>query len=257
MATKAPAKKTTTPAHKETVKHEAKHEDAHEHKHAHDEHNHAHEEHEHTHKHEEGSCCGNKKKSKDECCGKGDCCKDDLDEVLHEEMEDSCCGGHEHAHEHEHVQKTVIKPTKKNTSGIVEDGNMVSIHYTGTLDSGETFDSSLGREPIEFVLGSQSVIPGFEKAVLGMKKGAKKKVVIETLDAYGDSNPELFQEVPREALGDITPEEGMMLALHHPMSPAPVPVKIVKVTPETVTIDMNHPLAGQRLHFDLELVDIK
>ena len=239
MDKKTPAKKTTTPDHKETAKETAKHEDTHE----------------HAHPHEGDSCCGGKKKSKDECCGKGDCCNDELDETLHEEMQDSCCGGHDHGHEH--VQKTVVKAKKKNTSGIVEDGNLVVIHYTGSLDSGEEFDSSRQREPIEFVIGSHNVIPGFENAIIGMKKGSKKKIVIEALDAYGDSNPELMQEVPKVALGDITPEVGMMLALQHPMSPQPIPVRIAKVTEETVTIDMNHPLAGQRLHFDLELVDIK
>jgi FKBP-type peptidyl-prolyl cis-trans isomerase 2 len=162
--------------------------------------------------------------------------------------------GHDHAHD---IPHTKVTPRKANTSGLAEDGNVVLVHYKGTLDSGEMFDSSEGRDPIEFVLGEHMVIRGFEEAITGMKKGETKKIVIESREAYGDVNPELRQDVPREALGEITPEVGMMLALQHPMAPQPIPVKVVNVTPETVTIDLNHPLAGQRLHFDLELVEIR
>lgn len=167
--------------------------------------------------------------------------------------------GHDHSHEgHDHdIPHTTVKPRKPNTSGIAEEGNVVLVHYKGTLDSGEMFDSSEGRDPIEFVLGEHMVIRGFEEAITGMKKGQTKKIVIESTDAYGDVNPELKQDVPRQALGEIEPEVGMMLALQHPMAPQPIPVKIIHVTPETVTIDLNHPLAGQRLHFDLELVEIR
>lgn len=187
----------------------------------------------------------------------------------HESKEHSCCGGHgECACEqegmergcgcaHGEMKKVKITPRKPNTTGIAGDGDVVLVHYTGTLDSGETFDSSEGREPIEFVLGEHAVIRGFEEGVAGMKVGDKKKVTIEPEDAYGDVNPQLQQEVPKEALGDIEPEVGMMLALHHPAAPQPMPVKIVAVGEGSVTIDMNHPLAGQRLHFDLELVEIK
>lgn len=165
--------------------------------------------------------------------------------------------GHDHAHHDGEMPHTKVTPSKPNTSGIAEDGNVVLVHYKGTLDSGEMFDSSEGRDPIEFALGSHAVIKGFEDAVLGMRRGDKKEIVIEAAQAYGDVNPQLRQDVPREALGDITPEVGMMLALNHPMAPQPIPVKIVGVTPEAVTIDLNHPLAGERLHFEIELVEIK
>jgi len=164
--------------------------------------------------------------------------------------------GHSHDDGHD-IPHTTVKVKKPNTSGVVEDGNVVRIHYTGTLDSGETFDSSKGREPIEFVIGEHNVIPGFEQAIVGMKKGDKKSIVLESKDAYGDVNPQLRQEVPRQALSGIEPEVGMVLALQHPMTPQPIPVKVVDVKTETVTIDMNHPLAGQRLHFDLELVEVR
>jgi peptidylprolyl isomerase len=152
---------------------------------------------------------------------------------------------------------TAVKIRKPNTSGVADEGTLVTIHYTGTLDSGETFDSSEGREPIEFVIGEHAVIKGFEDSVTGMKKGEKKHITIEAADAYGDINPQLRQEVPKQALGEIAPEVGMMLALQHPMAPQPIPVKVVEVGEQNITIDLNHPLAGQRLHFDIELVDLK
>lgn len=204
----------------------------------------------HDHKaHDAKECC----KDDDECCG-GGCCDDGNDAM--DAGEHGCGCGHDHDDEMA-VPRTKVKPHKPNTSGIVEDGNIVVLHYTGTLDSGEKFDSSEGKEPIEFAVGSGVVIPGFDTAVTGMRKGEKKKVTIEAKDAYGDPNPAMRQEVPKHALGDITPEVGMLLALHHPMAPQPIPVKVVAVTEETITIDMNHPLAGQRLHFELEIVDIK
>lgn len=169
--------------------------------------------------------------------------------------------GHDHSHEgHDHghdVPHTKVAARKANTTGVAEEGNIVLVHYTGTLDNGETFDSSEGRDPIEFPIGSHTVIKGFEEALLGMKKGDKKKITIEADDAYGQPNPQLRQEVPKEALGDIKPEVGMMLALQHPMAPQPIPVRVVAVSDETVTIDLNHPLAGERLHFELELVEIR
>lgn len=166
---------------------------------------------------------------------------------------DGCGCGHDHGT----TKATKVTPRKPNTSGIAGDGDVVRIHYRGTLDDGEEFDSSMGREPIEFVLGEHTVIKGFEMGVTGMKVGEKKKITIESKDAYGDINPEMRQEIPREALGEIVPEEGMMLALNHPMAEQPIPVKVAAVTEKTVTIDMNHPLAGKTLHFDLELVEIR
>ena len=165
--------------------------------------------------------------------------------------------GHDHAGHDHAMPQTTIKPRKANTGGAAEEGNSVFVHYTGTLDSGEQFDTSEGRDPIEFVLGERAVIPGFEAAIVGMKKGDKKTIIIESKDAYGDPNPEMRQEVPRQMLGELVPEVGMMLALQHPMMPQPIPVKVISVTDEVVVIDMNHPLAGQRLHFLLELVDVK
>jgi peptidylprolyl isomerase len=164
--------------------------------------------------------------------------------------------GHDHAHDE--VKHTTVKPRAPRAPGApAQDTDVVRIHYTGTLDDGKEFDSSKGRDPLEFVLGEHAVIKGFEDAVRGMNPGEKKAFTIEASEAYGDVNPELRQEVPRQALGEIEPEVGMVLAMNHPMANQPIPVHVVAVGNETVTLDLNHPLAGKRLHFAIELVEIR
>ncbi len=155
------------------------------------------------------------------------------------------------------IRKTTVKPARKNTSGVVEEGDVVNVHYRGTFDDGEVFDSSEGKDPLEFVVGAHQVVPGFEDAVLGMKKNEKKTVRIEPKDAYGEPREELQQTVPRQAMGDLTPEEGMMLSIQHPQMPQPMPAKVVSVTNDEVVLDLNHPLAGKALEFDIEVVEVE
>ena len=135
-------------------------------------------------------------------------------------------------------------------------GDTVKIHYTGTLDDGTQFDSSAGRDPLEFTLGSGQVIPGFDKAVEGMIVGDKKSVNIPAEDAYGERHDEMVQEVPKEALPeDLNPEVGMPLQAQAPDGQM-VNLTIVGVEDESIIVDGNHPLAGQALNFDIELVEI-
>ena len=135
-------------------------------------------------------------------------------------------------------------------------GDTVRIHYTGTLDDGTQFDSSAGREPLEFTLGQGQVIPGFDQAVEGMATGEKKSVRIEPEDAYGPRHDGLTQEVPRSALPEgMTPEKGMGLQSQSPDGQV-MDLVITEVTEESITVDANHPLAGQALSFDIELVEI-
>ena len=135
-------------------------------------------------------------------------------------------------------------------------GDTVRIHYTGTLDDGTEFDTSSGRDPLEFVLGQGQVISGFDKAVDGMQVGDKKSVRIEADDAYGQHHEELVQEVPLSALPDeITPERGMALQSQNPEGQV-TNLVVTAVTDETFTVDANHPLAGQVLSFDIELMEI-
>lgn len=135
-------------------------------------------------------------------------------------------------------------------------GDTVKIHYTGKLDDGSQFDSSAGREPLEFVVGSGQVIPGFDNAVEGMAVGDNKNVRIEAQDAYGERHEQLVQEVPRTALpSDMEPEVGMGLQSQTPDGQT-MQLTVTEVAEESITVDANHPLAGQALSFDIELVSI-
>ena len=135
-------------------------------------------------------------------------------------------------------------------------GDNVKIHYKGTLDDGTEFDSSEGREPLEFELGSGQVIPGFDNAVDGMTVGDSKNVRIEPGDAYGERHEQLIQEVPRTALPpEMEPEVGMALQSQAPDGQV-MNLMVTAVTEATITVDANHPLAGQALTFEIELVSI-
>jgi peptidylprolyl isomerase len=135
-------------------------------------------------------------------------------------------------------------------------GDTVKIHYTGTLGDGTEFDSSAGRDPLEFALGSGQVIPGFDNAVDGMTVGDSKTVTIPAGEAYGERHDQLVQEVPKDALpGEMEPEVGMQLQSQSPDGQI-MNLVIVEVEEETITVDGNHPLAGQALTFAIELVEI-
>ncbi|MFC5195565.1 MULTISPECIES: FKBP-type peptidyl-prolyl cis-trans isomerase [Bizionia] len=139
----------------------------------------------------------------------------------------------------------------------VKENDTVQVHYTGKLSSGQVFDSSADREPLEFTLGQGMLIPGFEKAVLDMKVNDKKTVVIEKTEAYGDVQKELFHEVKKDQLPqDIKPEVGMGLASKNPDG-TEHQFRVAAVNDDHIIVDGNHPLAGQDLTFELELVAIK
>jgi peptidylprolyl isomerase len=134
-------------------------------------------------------------------------------------------------------------------------GDTVKVHYTGRFKDGTVFDSSRGREPLEFQLGAGHVIPGFDAGVAGMKVGESREVEIPADQAYGPYHDELAGEMDRKNLPeDLNPEVGMVLQMMHP-SGMPFNVTIVNVGPDTVTLDANHPMAGKDLIFDLELVE--
>ncbi|MBT9384511.1 peptidylprolyl isomerase [Pseudooceanicola sp. CBS1P-1] len=136
-------------------------------------------------------------------------------------------------------------------------GDTVRIHYTGTLTDGTTFDSSAGREPLEFTVGSGQIIPGLDKAIPGMAVGDTKKVEIPCLEAYGERDPNATQAVPRSAIPDTIPLElGLQLQMQTPDGRA-IPVVVTEIGEEEVTLDANHMLAGKDLVFDVEMVEIK
>ena len=137
-----------------------------------------------------------------------------------------------------------------------ETGNTVKVHYTGRLDDDTQFDSSAGRDPLEFTLGTGQVIPGFEEAVTGMALGDTKTVTIPAEQAYGPHHADLVLVVERNQIPPhINPEVGQQLEIHQQDGRAAA-VVITEVTDESVSLDANHPLAGQDLIFDLELVEI-
>jgi FKBP-type peptidyl-prolyl cis-trans isomerase 2 len=138
----------------------------------------------------------------------------------------------------------------------VAEGSTVKVNYTLTVD-GKVVDSSKGHEPLEFKVGSHQVIPGFEKAVLGMKVGEKKSFAVSPEEGYGPVNPKAFQEIPKKQLPpEITPKAGMTLVAHGKDN-QPMPVRIKEVKGDVVVMDFNHPLAGKTLNFDIEVVEIK
>lgn len=135
-------------------------------------------------------------------------------------------------------------------------GDTVHIHYTGTLQGGEVFDSSSGRDPLEFAVGSGQVISGLDAAIPGMEVGEKKTVEVPVDDAYGPVNPEARQAVPRADIPeDIPLDIGTQLQVQTPQG-QPMPVTVAEVTEEEVVLDANHPLAGRDLTFAIELVSI-
>jgi peptidylprolyl isomerase len=135
-------------------------------------------------------------------------------------------------------------------------GDTVKIHYTGTLDDDTEFDSSAGREPLEFTLGGGQVIAGFDNAVDGMTVGDSKTVTIPPAEAYGDRHDQLVQQVPKSSLPDeMNPEIGMQLQSQGPDGQV-MNLVVAEVTGESITVDANHPLAGQALTFAIELVEI-
>lgn len=137
-----------------------------------------------------------------------------------------------------------------------KNGDKVRVHYIGTLSDGSVFDSSRQGDPIEFAIGDHMVIAGFENAVLGMEPGDTKNFTIASVEAYGEHDPRLVQDVPRAELPpEMTPQPGMRLTARG-QDGREIGLVITDVTDEAVRLDANHPLAGQDLTFEIQLVEI-
>ena len=138
----------------------------------------------------------------------------------------------------------------------VKENDTVKVHYTGKLTDGQIFDSSLQREPLEIKLGEGQLIPGFEKGLIDMAVNEKKTITIDKKDAYGEVNESLFQKISKSQLPeDLKPEVGMGLVGANAQGQEQQ-FRVAKVEEEDIIIDANHPLAGQDLVFDLEVVEI-
>jgi len=140
----------------------------------------------------------------------------------------------------------VIKMTK------IENNTVATVHYTGTLpENGETFDSSIDRDPLTFLVGHKQMIPGFERELMGKTVGDKVEFTLSAEEAYGEHNPDAIQEVGLEMFGEITPEVGMIL--NSDMGP----FNVTEVGDKTATVDFNHALAGKSLTFNIEVIEVR
>ena len=134
----------------------------------------------------------------------------------------------------------------------IADNTVATVHYTGTLpDSGEEFDSSIGRDPLTFLVGHKQMIPGFERELMGSKVGDKVEFTLSAKDAYGEHNPDAVQQVPDSMFGDIQPQVGMTLMTDLG------PIRVTVIGEGTVTVDFNHALAGKSLTFNVEVAEVR
>jgi FKBP-type peptidyl-prolyl cis-trans isomerase 2 len=132
----------------------------------------------------------------------------------------------------------------------------VKVQYKGTLSNGEVFDSSEGKDPLEFTLGAGQVIPGFEKEIIGMQAEESKTINISAAEAYGEWNEELIQQIPKAQLPpEINPEVGLQLVSQTPDGQK-IPLVVTEVKEDSIMVDANHPLAGEDLTFEVTLISI-
>ncbi|UCD16123.1 MAG: peptidylprolyl isomerase [Candidatus Omnitrophota bacterium] len=139
----------------------------------------------------------------------------------------------------------------------VEEGSKVKVQYTGRFPDGTVFDKSPENNPLAFTVGAGSIIPGFEKAVEGMRLNEEKQVTIGAQDAYGQRDEELIKEFPKSSFpADFVPQKGMVISLKNQESGV-IMATIIDVLQDSVMVDLNHPLAGKDLIFDIKIVSIE
>lgn len=152
------------------------------------------------------------------------------------------------------AHQNISHHTKENI--MVENGKFVQIQYTGTFDNGEIFDSNVGQDPLEFQVGSGSIILGLNNAVIGMKLDEEKDITIQPADGYGEYNDAFILNVPLpEMQANFNPEPGMVISIQMENGNL-IPARITDVTGENVRLDLNHPLAGKTLHFNVKILAI-
>lgn len=150
----------------------------------------------------------------------------------------------------------ILHKQKKHNMQQVKEGDQVRVHYTGKLVNGEQFDSSAGREPLEFTVGAGQMIKGFDAALPGMSIGEKKTINIPAAEAYGEKDPTAIIRFPKENVpADMKLEPGMQLTLSNEQG-QPFPVVVTAIEEDAIVLDANHFLAGEALVFDIELVEI-
>lgn len=145
----------------------------------------------------------------------------------------------------------------KEHNKVIESGDLVALHYTGTLENGECFDKSSIDAPLQFQVGQQQIIKGLEEAVLGLGLGQKKNVFILAEDAYGPHLQDMVAKIKKEQLpADLTLKIGDVFTLKSPVNAASIPVTVIGYEEDAFVVDANHPLSGKNLYFDIEVVSI-
>ena len=139
---------------------------------------------------------------------------------------------------------------------VIESGSTVSLEYTLSDDEGKVLDSNKGREPLTYVQGEQQIVPGLEKALTGMHPGEAKKIVVAPAEGYGDVDPTAVAEVPKEMIPGDALQVGTELVARNREGTTRL-VRVKEIKDETVVIDLNHPLAGKILHFDIKVVGVE
>lgn len=139
---------------------------------------------------------------------------------------------------------------------IVENGSLVSLEYTLTGEDGKVIDSNKGKDPLKYTQGQSQIVPGLEKQMAGMKVGGEKKVKVKPEDGYGPVNKDAFQEFPKEKIPPDGLKVGAVLMAKGPQGEA-IPVRVHEIKEKTVVLDLNHPLAGKTLTFDVKVLDIQ
>ncbi|MGH7926459.1 MAG: FKBP-type peptidyl-prolyl cis-trans isomerase, partial [Candidatus Binatia bacterium] len=138
----------------------------------------------------------------------------------------------------------------------VKNGMLVTVHYTLTGTDGKVIDTNKGRDPLKYIHGQRMMIPGFEKELTGMKKGAERKFTVKPEDAYGPINKNAFQEIPKDKLPANGLKVGAMLTGQGAQG-QPMRARVHQIKEKTVVLDLNHPMAGKTLNFDVKVVDIQ
>ena len=145
---------------------------------------------------------------------------------------------------------------KAKQENVVKDGSVVSLQYSLSEENGSLIESNKGRDPLKYTHGSKQIVPGLEKELTGMKVGGEKRVKVSPEDAYGLVNPKAFQEVPKEQIPANGMKIGATLAAKGPHGQE-IPVRIHEIKEKTVVLDLNHPMAGKTLLFDIKILDIQ
>lgn len=138
----------------------------------------------------------------------------------------------------------------------IQDNTVVSMHYTLKNNAGDTLDSSEGREPLTYLQGAGNIIPGLESALKGKKAGESLDVTVEPAEAYGEHREDLLQQVPRDAFGEVK-DLSIGMRFQAQTERGPVPIKIAAVEGDKVTVDANHELAGETLHFSVNIETVR